>query len=108
MPNETEVLRLHAGLSKQTLTIWVERGWISPKRRGHRYQFTEIDMARVSLIHEFAHDLALSEDAIDVILPLIDQVHGLRSELSRLAQAIETQPSSVRQRIIDALKRVET
>ena len=81
MMEEKEVLALFMSLRRETLHVWVERGWVTPERGQGGYRFREIDVARVSLIQEFSTELELSEDAMDVILPLLDQVHGLRHEL---------------------------
>lgn len=100
MMGEKEILGHFMGLRRETLHVWVERGWVMPERsdRGG-YRFHEIDIARVGLIYEFSTELELDEDAMDVILPLLDQVHGLRHQLRRLANAVSAQPEDVRRRI---------
>lgn len=104
MIDERDLLARVSGLRRETLHVWIERGWVAPVREGGGYAFREIDVARVRLIEEFRTDLALGEDALDVILPLIDQVHGLRRELHRLAGAVHAQPEEVRKRIASALR----
>jgi len=99
MMEEKEVLGCFAGLQRETLHIWVARGWVMPERSQRGYQFREIDIARVGLIYEFSTDLELDEDAMDVVLSLLDQVHGLRNELRCLADAVNAQPDEVRQKI---------
>lgn len=103
MMEEKEVLALFMSLRRETLHVWVERGWVTPERGQGGYRFREIDVARVSLIQEFSTELELSEDAMDVILPLLDQVHGLRHELRCFAHAISAEPDDVRRRIARAL-----
>ena len=53
-------------------------------------------MARVQLIVELRHDLAIDEEALPVVLHLLDQVYALRRRLKLLHEAIETQPEAVR------------
>ena len=96
---EQEVLVGFMGLRRETLHIWIERGWVTPKRGRGGLRFREIDVARVRLIYEFSIELELDEDAIDVVLSLLDQVHGLRHQLRRLAGAVNAQPDDVRRRI---------
>jgi len=103
MRSEQEILVAFGGLRRETLHVWIERGWLAPVRDGGRYRFREIDVARIRLIEEFRTDLDIGEDAMDVILPLLDQVHGLRRELRRLADAVSAQPAEVRQNIASAL-----
>ncbi len=99
MREESEVLGVFSELRRETLYVWIERGWITPKRGRKGYRFQEIDVARLRLILEFRTELDLDEEALDVILPLLDQVHGLRRELHRLADAVNDQPQDVRARI---------
>lgn len=103
MRDETEILGLVSGLRRETLHLWIERGWLAPARGGEGYRFREIDLARLRLIHEFSTELALDDEALDVVLPLLDQLHGLRRELQRLAGAVDAQPEEVRARILTHL-----
>lgn len=103
MIDERDLLARVAGLRRETLHVWIERGWVAPEQGRGGYRFREIDVARVRLIEEFHTDLELGDDALEVILPLLDQVHGLRRELRRLAGAVEAQPEDVRRRIARSL-----
>lgn len=85
----------------RTLTIerlrgFLAEGWIVPATGEAAITFTEIDVARVRLVCELTDDMAVGDEAVPVILSLIDQVHGLRAELKRLARAVEKQPDAVR------------
>ena len=99
MRDEEEILGTVAGLHRETLHVWIERGWVVPQRGGGGYRFQEIDVARIRLIQEFRSELEIDEDAMDVILPLLDQVHGLRRELHRLADAVNAESGETRRRI---------
>lgn len=103
MINEQEVLGRYAGLRRRTLHIWIERGWVAPKRDAMGYRFREIDAARIGMIHEFSSELALGEDAMEIVLGLLDQVHGLRHQLRCLAEAVSAEPDDVRRRIAETL-----
>ena len=105
MRDEADILRAFSRLHHETLQMWIDRGWLAP-RKGHAgYRFEEVDVARIRLIHEFHYELEIDADAMDVILPLLDQVHGLRHELRRLGNAVNAQPEDVRKRIAAALKK---
>lgn len=101
MRDENEILGTFSDLQRETLLVWIERGWLSPLRSRHGYRFQEIDVARIRLIREFRMELEIDDDAMDIVLPLLDQVHGLRRELRRLADAINAQPEDIRQRIAE-------
>jgi len=107
MRDEAEVLQLFTRLHRETLQMWIDRGWLAPQRSRGGFQFQEIDVARIRLIHEFHYELELREEAMDVILPLLDQVHGLRRELRRLADAINSQPEDIRRHIVTSLDESE-
>jgi len=104
MREEAEILSQFSGLRRETLYLWIERGWLAPVRDGDGYRFQEIDVARLRLIFEFRTELELDDEALDVVLPLLDQVHGLRRELHRLADAVNAQPEEVRARIMERLE----
>ncbi len=85
------------------LLSWVERGWVQPDTAGTVWEFHEIDVARVRLIRELRHDMALTEEAMPVVLSLLDQVYDLRGVLKRIAEALESQAPEVRAAVLDAL-----
>lgn len=93
---EDQVVADIRSLTVERLRGWVAEGWIVPATGEAAITFTEIDVARVRLVCELTDEMAVGEEAVPVILSLIDQVHGLRSELKRLASAIERQPEPVR------------
>lgn len=99
MREESEILSIFSEFRHETLHVWIERGWLVPTRGRDGYRFQEIDVARLRLIFEFRTELELDDEALDVVLPLLDQVHGLRRGLRRLADAVNSQPQDVRARI---------
>lgn len=72
MLDESDVLARIRNLRPDTLHLWIERGWVASERGRRGCRFREIDLARVRLIHEFRHDLALTDEAVAVVLPLLD------------------------------------
>ena len=66
--------------------------------------FQEIDVARVRLILDFRHTMAVPEEAMPLVLSLLDQVYTLRSQMRAVARAVETQPEPVRSAIMAALR----
>ena len=51
--------------------------------------FSEAELARAHLIRQLKDDLGANDEGIDVILHLVDQVHGLRRVLSELREQIK-------------------
>ena len=103
MMGKKKILSRYTDLQRETLHVWIERGWVMPERDRGGYCFREIDVARAGLIYEFSTDLKLDQDALEIVLPLLDQVHGLRHQLCCLADAVNTQPQDVRQNIARTL-----
>lgn len=97
------LVRLFPDANTVEIASWVERGWVQPERDGERLVFQEIDVARVRLIRDLRHELALGEDAVPVVLSLMDQVYDLRSQLRAVLHAIENQSTDVRQSVLRAL-----
>jgi chaperone modulatory protein CbpM len=96
----TAVVALFDGLREADVLTWVERGWVRPDDEG----FREIDVARVRLIHDLLFRMDLREDAIPLILSLLDQVYELRGVVRSLMEAVEAQPASVRDAILAGLR----
>lgn len=77
-----------SGLQVQVLEFWLEQRWLIPEETGGELHFQEIDIARALLIRGLKDDIGANDEGIDVILHLMDQVHGLRRALTELRQQI--------------------
>ena len=95
----------HCRLERIELETWISREWVLPVREDGGYIFTETDLARVELICDLTHDLDLSEDAMGVVLPLLDQVYALRASLRRVADAIGALPEPTRAQLREQLRK---
>jgi chaperone modulatory protein CbpM len=120
----TSVIALFADLPEAELTSWVVRGWVRPDQAdpvaqevdqqvdqdrtdadAARWDFLEIDVARVRLIHDLRRSMDIAEETMPVVLSLLDQVYALRGTLRDLVHALESQPEPVRTSILGALRR---
>ena len=102
-----ELMRRFAALDRAELMRWVENRWVLPEQQGAqgRWQFHEVDIARVELILDIRREFAVDDDAMSLLLGLLDQVYSLRRQMRRLCEAIEGQPPEVRDAIRRALPR---
>jgi chaperone modulatory protein CbpM len=98
------LLREIGALDTAELTRWVESGWVRPEGEEGRWLFHAIDVARVRLIVEIRDELAIDDEAIPVVLSLLDQIYGVRRELAALCGAVAEQPDPVRRAIAAALR----
>jgi chaperone modulatory protein CbpM len=100
---ETREFILQSRLDAQALEAWVEAGWLLPRQDGATRDFSEVDLARAQLIQDLGR-LGANDEAIPVMLDLIDQVHGLRRTLRDLLSAIHAQPEAMRRWIVADLR----
>jgi chaperone modulatory protein CbpM len=92
-----------AGLERRDLTRWIENRWVLPERRGQTWIFHEVDVARVELILEIRQEFAIDEEALPLVLGLLDQVYDLRRQLRRMCDALAAQPPEVQTAVRRAL-----
>jgi chaperone modulatory protein CbpM len=91
---------LHARLDVASLEAWVEEGWLAPRSEAG---FSERDVARACLIRELREGLGVNDEGVAVVLDLLDQVHGLRLALRRVAAAVHDLPEPLRREAMIAL-----
>jgi chaperone modulatory protein CbpM len=84
----TSEFLLAARLDAPVLAAWVEAGWLLPRQEEDTADFSDVDLARARLIHDLQQDMGVNEEAIPIVLDLLDQVHGLRQMLRDLAAAV--------------------
>jgi chaperone modulatory protein CbpM len=98
-----ELLRRIAGLDRAELVRWIDNRWIVPDDAGGAWLFREVDIARVELILDMRRACAIDDEAMPVVLGLVDQIYNLRRQLRRLCDALEAQPADIRDQIRRAL-----
>jgi len=81
--NKQEFLT-HAGVQVHTLDLWLEQRWLIPDQTSAAMSFSDIDLARACLIRDLQTDFGVNDEGVDVILHLVDQLHGLRRALGQL------------------------
>ena len=90
---------LRARLDAASLEAWIEAGWLVPRRAGPERGFSELDLARASLIRDLRDSMGVNDEGIAVALGLLDQVHGLRQALRRLSSALHALPEPLRREV---------
>jgi len=96
--------QMRTQIETETLRTWVDASWLIPQQE----EFSEADVARAELIRDLRNDLGVNDDGVEVILNLLDQIHGLRQTLNDLIQAVRGQPETVQQRIAAILREGKT
>jgi chaperone modulatory protein CbpM len=90
-------------LAPAELTAWIEQEWVLPTRQGETHVFNEADVARVRLICELRRDMAVNDEAVPVVLQLLDQIYALRDTLAELRAAIDAASPAAREEILAKL-----
>lgn len=73
-----------SGIARGSLEVWLEREWLLPERRATKMAFSDVDAARARLIRDLKADFGVNDEGVDVVLHLVDQLHGLRGALADL------------------------
>jgi chaperone modulatory protein CbpM len=101
----SEVVVLVGRIDRVELTSWIERGWVAPAGGDDdEPTFTEVDIARVHLICDLRHDMAVEEETMPLVLSLLDQLYDTRRQMNALTGAIQRQPEQIRRAILSLLK----
>ena len=92
-----ELLLRVGAIERVELEAWIEHRWVLPSRRDdEEWMFDEVDVARVELISELRRSFAFDDEALALVLGLVDQIYGLRRQMRRLCTALASQPPEVR------------
>jgi len=101
---EEQTIEAIGPLTRTRLHRLVETECILPQQHGEEAVFTQAEIARIALCCELSDDLDLDEEALPVVLNLLDQIHGLRRQMRRMTRAIESQPEDIRARMIESIR----
>lgn len=104
---EDDILAAIPGLTRTRLFGFIEAELVIPRHDqtggAPARTFRKVDFARVQLLCDLTDDLDLEDDALGVVIALIDQLHATRQNLLTLARALEAEPPEVRARIGSAI-----
>src|SRR5262245_22422336 len=92
------------GVTETDLHLWIEQRWVLPHKIEEDFVFDDGDLSRARLIRELPVDMMVNEEAIPVVLSLLDQVHALRRTLARVNGAIERASPNAKAEIATLLK----
>jgi chaperone modulatory protein CbpM len=93
-----------SGLQRQDLERWILNEWVRPDGDAGNYVFRDIDVARVRLIQELRDDMQVNEEALPIVLSLLDQLYDQRRRMRELTDALRrTAPDEVRRNLAQYL-----
>ena len=97
-----EILAAITALTPDRLTAYIEIGMIIPVQGESGPLFAPVDCARLQLICELADSHELADDALEMVMSLVDQLHSARADLQALGAAVDAQPDAVRESVLTA------
>lgn len=103
MTRFAEVLIL-CGVERDELAAWIERRWVLPLATDGDYVFSEVDIARVWMIRELHRDFNIDEDAMALVLGLVDQLYAARRRLRQIIDALAMLPDDQREAVLRRLE----
>ena len=84
------------GLQRADLEHWVASDWVRAETVGGVLSFSDIDIARATLIHALRSDLEVNDATLPLVLSLIDQLYDVRRQVRQLGEVIrEAVPSEI-------------
>ncbi|MDH5453278.1 MAG: hypothetical protein OEY05_03085 [Paracoccaceae bacterium] len=104
--SEEETISAIARLTRRQLTAFVDAEIVNPIHTEEGHYFRQADLVRMELLCELSEHFDLQDDALGVVISLIDQLHGVRGELRAVLDAVEAEPEDVRLRIGAAIKAI--
>ena len=102
--SEEEAIAAIPGLTRGRLIAFVEAAVVMPQQADTGLVFRRVDIARLALLCDLSDDLALDEEALALVISLIDQLHDVRQNLHAVMRAVSAEPAEVRTRIGTSLR----
>ena len=91
------------GVTVEDLSVWIDRRWVLPSRCGSDLAFDDADRARIRMILDFHRDLAIDDEAMPVVLDLLDRLHAARAQLRMVLQGVADLPDPARRTVLQRL-----
>ncbi len=100
---EDDVIARITLLTRPQLISFVRAEIVMPLQSESGPVYRQIDLARIELLCELCDQYDLQEDALGMVMSLVDQLHGVRAELRVVLEAIEAEQADVRTRLGEVL-----
>ncbi len=78
---DLEAFLEESGIELRILERWIQREWIVPAHTAARIELSDADAARAIFIRDLGSDFGVNDEGVELVLHLVDQVHGLRRVL---------------------------
>ena len=102
----TETLSVVEDLYDEHLDRYIRAGVVVPVQSSSGPLFRELDLARLNLVVELTEGYHLDEEALAMVMSLVDQLHGLRGDMRAILDAVAREPAETRVRLKAAIREV--
>jgi chaperone modulatory protein CbpM len=85
---ENREFLVQAKLEPKTLEAFVDAGWLLPRGEPENCEFSDLDVARAQLIRDLKQAFGVNDEAIPIVLHLVDQLHGVRRILREVLATV--------------------
>jgi chaperone modulatory protein CbpM len=92
-------------VTRERLVFFAEQRWVRALEEEGAWYFDEQDAARARLICEMRDDMGVNDEAMPLVLRLLDQVYALRGVLGEVQHVLQALPADERRDIEDKLRR---
>ncbi len=86
-------------VSTMELTAWIDESWVRPIETDGGYRFDEADVARIELICDLRETMAIDDEAMPLVLSLLDQLYSARRLLAGVTAALDDLPAPLREEV---------
>ncbi|RME16053.1 MAG: hypothetical protein D6801_06225 [Alphaproteobacteria bacterium] len=93
------------GLTGRRLERFARAGIVTRVERGAA-PYRAVDRARLALACELADAFDLEDEALAMVLDLVDRMHSARADLRALMGAVAAEPEEVRVRMLATMRRL--
>lgn len=105
--SESEVIAAIDDMTEPRLVAFCRARIVQPVQdAGGARTYRETDVARLQLVCDLTDHYDLHEDALDMVMSLIDQLNTMRGDMRALMQAVAAEPDEVRGRIHGSVRRL--
>lgn len=73
-----------SGIAPDSLDDWIMREWLVRDDDIADRMLAEVDVARAHMIRDLQDGFGVNNEGIDIILHLLDQLHGLRHAMGQV------------------------
>ncbi|WP_119166509.1 chaperone modulator CbpM [Algihabitans albus] len=91
-------------ITQTQLVYFAEQQWVRARQEEGAWYFDEQDAARAQLICEMREDMAINDEAMPLVLRLLDQVYALRGVIGEMQQVLGQLPAEERAEIEEKLR----